>query len=89
MVVTPVERRQYSRERMAVRQRRDVTPRTLAQAVASEKRPRRRVGPLDGEDAIAAGQFTRVQVWPPQNMPPKAQPWTRRVSVPFIAIVES
>ena len=34
-------------------------------------------------------QLTRFQVWPPQNMPPKAQPWTRREAVPFIAIVES
>jgi len=34
-------------------------------------------------------QFTRVQVWPPQNMPPKAQPCTRSVSEPFSAIVES
>jgi hypothetical protein len=24
--------------------------------------------------AVLAGQLTRVQVWPPQNMPPKAQP---------------
>ena len=23
---------------------------------------------------VLAGQLTRVQVWPPQNMPPKAQP---------------
>lgn len=37
----------------------------------------------------ARSQFTRVQVWPPQNMPPKAQPCTRSRSVPFIAIVES
>jgi hypothetical protein len=35
------------------------------------------------------GQLTRFQVWPPQNMPPKAQPCTRSVAVPFIAIVES
>jgi len=34
-------------------------------------------------------QLTRFQVWPPQNMPPKAQPWTRSALVPFIAIVES
>ena len=34
-------------------------------------------------------QFERVQVWPPQNMPPMAQPWTRRVLEPFSAIVES
>ena len=34
-------------------------------------------------------QLTRFQVWPPQNMPPKAQPWTRSAFVPFIAIVES
>ena len=36
-----------------------------------------------------AAQFTRVQVCPPQNMPPNAQPWTRNVSGPFIAIMES
>ena len=35
------------------------------------------------------GQPTRFQVWPPQNMPPKAQPCTRSVVVPFVAIVES
>ena len=34
-------------------------------------------------------QLTRFQVWPPQNMPPKAQPCTRSEFVPFIAIVES
>ncbi|MEY9177845.1 hypothetical protein ABIF29_003878 [Bradyrhizobium elkanii] len=38
---------------------------------------------------IPADQFTRVQVWPPQNMPPNAQPWTRSVSGLFIAMVES
>jgi len=36
-----------------------------------------------------ACQFTRVQVWPPQNMPPKAQPCTRSALVPISAIVES
>ncbi|TWA98523.1 hypothetical protein FBZ96_105200 [Bradyrhizobium stylosanthis] len=34
-------------------------------------------------------QLTRFQVWPPQNMPPKAQPCTRSAFGPFIAIVES
>ena len=34
-------------------------------------------------------QLTRFQVWPPQNMPPKAQPCTRIAFGPFIAIVES
>ena len=34
-------------------------------------------------------QLTRFQVWPPQNRPPKAQPWTFRMFGPFIAIVES
>ena len=34
-------------------------------------------------------QLARFQVWPPQNMPPKAQPWTLSVSVLFSAIVES
>ena len=38
---------------------------------------------------MARRQFTRVQVWPPQNMPPNAQPCTRSVSGPFSAIVES
>ena len=42
-----------------------------------------------GFGAFGVAQFTRVQVWPPQNMPPKAQPCTRSRSVPFIAIVES
>jgi BASS family bile acid:Na+ symporter len=32
-------------------------------------------------------QLTRLQFWPPQNMPPKAQPCTRSVS-PFSAMVE-
>ena len=30
-----------------------------------------------------------MQGMPPQNMPPKAQPWTLSVSVPLSAIVES
>jgi len=34
-------------------------------------------------------QLMRFQVWPPQNMPPKAQPWTLRMFGPFIAMVES
>jgi hypothetical protein len=34
-------------------------------------------------------QLTRFQVWPPQNMPPNAQPCTRRVFGPFIAMLES
>ncbi|MGY4630295.1 hypothetical protein ACVWY3_008051 [Bradyrhizobium sp. USDA 4486] len=34
-------------------------------------------------------QLTRFQVWPPQNMPPKAQPCTRSAFAPFIAMVES
>jgi len=37
----------------------------------------------------SARQPTRFQVWPPQNMPPKAQPCTRIAFGPFIAIVES
>jgi len=36
-----------------------------------------------------SAQLTCLQVRPPQNMPPKAQPCTRSVGVPFIAIVES
>ena len=36
-----------------------------------------------------ACQLTRFQVWPLQNMPPKAQPCTRSAFGPFIAIVES
>ena len=52
------------------------------------KRPRR-IGRAFASIEAAIAQFTRVQVWPPQNMPPKAQPCTRRVSVPFMAIVES
>ncbi len=54
----------------------------------TSKRPRRRGGAL-WKSSLARGQFTRVQVWPPQNMPPNAQPWTRSVSGPFRAIVES
>jgi hypothetical protein len=54
----------------------------------SEK-PRVAAGLWLNAQAVFAGQLTRVQVWPPQNMPPKAQPWTRRLSVPFSAIVES
>ncbi len=34
-------------------------------------------------------QPTRFQVWPPQNIPPKAQPCTRIAFGPFMAIVES
>ena len=34
-------------------------------------------------------QLTRFQVWPPQNIPPKAQPCTRIAFGPFMAIVES
>ena len=34
-------------------------------------------------------QLTRFQVWPPQNMPPKAQPCTLSVVLLFSAIVES
>ena len=34
-------------------------------------------------------QLTRFQVWPPQNMPPKAQPCTRSEPLLFIAIVAS
>src|SRR3974390_2198553 len=33
-------------------------------------------------------QLTRFQVWPPQNMPPKAQPWTLSRFGPFIAMLE-
>ena len=40
-------------------------------------------------DQRSARQPTRFQVWPPQNMPPKAQPCTRIAFGPFIAIVES
>ncbi len=39
----------------------------------SEKAPRCG-GALVDCAAVFAGQLTRVQVWPPQNMPPKAQP---------------
>ncbi len=37
----------------------------------------------------AGNQFTRVHVWPPQNIPPNAQPCTRSVSGLFSAMVES
>jgi hypothetical protein len=40
---------------------------------AHEKAPRCGGASVEGA-AVAAGQLTRVQVWPPQNMPPKAQP---------------
>jgi len=53
-----------------------------AKSPASERRGLAKI-------AIPAGQFARVQVWPPQNTPPKAQPCTRKVSEPFSAIVES
>jgi hypothetical protein len=36
----------------------------------SDKSPRHSRGALPEWDS----QLTRVQVWPPQNMPPKAQP---------------
>ena len=36
---------------------------------ASRSRPS-----VPGKSASLLGQFTRVQVWPPQNTPPKAQP---------------
>jgi hypothetical protein len=39
--------------------------------------------------AIPVGQFKRVQVWPLQNMPPKAQPCTRNALAPISAMVES
>ena len=39
----------------------------------SEK-PRVAAGPWLNALAVLAGQLTRVQVWPPQNIPPKAQP---------------
>ena len=39
----------------------------------SEK-PRVAAGLWLNAQAVLAGQLTRVQVWPPQNMPPKAQP---------------
>jgi hypothetical protein len=42
-----------------------------------------------GASQRSTAQLTRVQVCPPQNTPPKAQPWTRNVSEPFSAIVES
>jgi hypothetical protein len=53
------------------------------------KKPRVAAGLWLNALAVLAGQLTRVQVWPPQNIPPKAQPWTRRLSAPFSAIVES
>ena len=56
---------------------------------ACKSKGARIAGPLSSSERHTRGQFTRVQVWPPQNMPPKAQPCTRRRSVPFIAIVES
>jgi hypothetical protein len=34
-------------------------------------------------------QLTRFQVWPPQNIPPKAQPCTRIAFGPFMTTVES
>ena len=43
---------------------------------------------LKEERVSKNNQLTRFQVWPPQNMPPKAQPWTLSVSVLFSAIVE-
>ena len=61
----------------------------------------RESAPIDGKprDLIATpsselrtsriAQPTRFQVCPPQNMPPKAQPWTRSTFGPFMAIVES
>ena len=51
----------------------------------------RTTGPQVSGERLSGGniQLTRFQVWPPQNMPPKAQPWTLSVLVPFSAIVES
>jgi hypothetical protein len=49
-------------------------------------------GPVANHRASSLGrnrQLTRFQVWPPQNMPPKAQPWTLSVLELFSAIVES
>ncbi|MFK4518420.1 hypothetical protein ABIF20_005785 [Bradyrhizobium japonicum] len=67
-----------------------------ARAFASPKRlrPRRRDKPGLDEECVSwrrqlRCQLTRFQVWPPQNMPPKAQPCTRIAFGPFIAIVES
>ncbi|MGY4359467.1 hypothetical protein ACVWZR_008607 [Bradyrhizobium sp. i1.3.1] len=67
----------------------------LCEVAHSAKRSRTKVkgvriaGPMSRFERRSRTQFTRVQVWPPQNMPPKAQPCTRRRSVPLIAIVES
>jgi hypothetical protein len=55
----------------------------------TKQKPRRSGGAFDLADAHQDCQSTRVQVWPPQNMPPKAQPCTRSVPAPFSAIVES
>ena len=44
-----------------------------AMTALSEK-PRVAAGLRLNALAVLAGQLMRVQVWPPQNMPPKAQP---------------
>ena len=41
---------------------------------ARSEKPRVAAGLWLNALAVLAGQLTRVQVWPPQNMPPKAQP---------------
>src|SRR3954466_3932178 len=69
----------------------EISPATKVElSAARTKKPR---GASQGfrVGLVQAGsvQLTRFQVWPPQNMPPKAQPWTRSVLVPFIAMVES
>ena len=54
----------------------------------TKQRPRRSGGAFDLADAWQDCQSTRVQVWPPQNIPPKAQPCTRSVVEPISTIVE-
>jgi len=79
MGVTPKLARDFARE----------TTRGGSAGIAAQTKPRRSGGAFDLADAHQACQSTRVQVWPPQNMPPKAQPCTRNVAEPISAIVES
>jgi hypothetical protein len=57
--------------------------------LAHEERPCGEPQGLCASSLKGENQLTRFQVWPPQNIPPKAQPWTLSELGPFSAIVES
>ena len=58
----------------------------ISQGRIMRKRERKRD---DDVVPLATSYSMRVQVSPPQNMPPKAQPWTFSLSLPRSAMVES